>query len=89
MATVSKPRKPQRSDLNVVDDEDARRDEAIANGEVPARFDSGSGETETEDGLDEYQEAARHGAEDVPSSERRKTMEDVPVFDRAEMEPKV
>ena len=28
-------------------------------------------------------------AEDIPASERRKTIEDIPVFDRAETEPKV
>jgi hypothetical protein len=33
------------------------------------------------------QEAARHGAEDVP--DKRKTLKDIPVFDRAESEPKV
>jgi hypothetical protein len=51
------------------------------------RHDEGSGANETADGLDEMQEAARHGAEDVP--DKRKTMKDIPVFDRAESEPKV
>jgi hypothetical protein len=57
--------------------------------EITGRHDEGSGANETADGLDEYQEAARHGAEDIPASERRKTMADIPVFDRAETEPKV
>lgn len=57
--------------------------------ETTGRHDEGSGANETVDGLDEYQEAARHGAEDIPASERRKTLKDVPVFDRAETEPKV
>ena len=51
------------------------------------RHDEGSGANETTDGLDEMQEAARHGAEDVP--DKRKTMKDIPVFDRAGSEPKV
>jgi hypothetical protein len=87
MATARK-RKAQRSDLNAAND-DVRREEVATDGEVPARFDAGSGETETGDGLDEYQEAARHGAEDVPANERRKKLSDIPVFDRAETEPKV
>jgi hypothetical protein len=58
-------------------------------GEITGRHDEGSGANETVDGLDEYQEAARHGAEDIPASERRKTLKDIPVFDRAETEPKV
>ena len=57
--------------------------------EVTSRHDEGSGANETDDGLDEYQEAARHGAEDIPASEKRKTIADIPVFDRAETEPKV
>ena len=57
--------------------------------EITGRRDEGSGANETVDGLDEYQEATRHGAEDIPASERRKTLKDVPVFDRAATEPKV
>ena len=56
---------------------------------ISGRRDEGNGANETVDGLDEYQEAARHGAEDIPASERRKTLKDVPVFDRADTEPKV
>lgn len=55
--------------------------------EVTGRHDEGSGANETIDGLDELQEAARHGAEDVP--DKRTTLKDIPVFDRAEVEPKV
>jgi hypothetical protein len=51
------------------------------------RHDEGSGANETTDGLDELQEAARHGAEDVP--DKRTTLKDIPVFDRAGSEPKV
>ena len=57
--------------------------------EITGRRDEGTGANETVDGLDEYQEATRHGAEDIPASERRKTLKDVPVFDRADIEPKV
>jgi hypothetical protein len=57
--------------------------------EITGRRDEGSGANETVDGLDEYQEAARHGAEDIPAAEKRKTLRDVPVFDRADIEPKV
>ena len=72
------------------DFEDARPDiESRPRSEITGRHDEGSGANETVDGLDEYQEAARHGAEDIPSSERRKTLKDVPVFDRADSEPKV
>jgi len=53
----------------------------------PAKRDEGSGANETVDGLDELQEAARHGAEDVP--DKRTTLKDIPVFDRAGVEPKV
>ena len=72
------------------DFEDARPDiESRPRSEITGRHDEGSGANETVDGLDEYQEAARHGAEDIPASERRKTLKDVPVFDRADSEPKV
>jgi hypothetical protein len=57
--------------------------------EITGRHDEGSGANETVDGLDEYQEAARHGAEDIPAAEKRKTLKDVPVFDRADTEPKI
>ncbi|HKS63447.1 MAG TPA: hypothetical protein VJT13_17230 [Xanthobacteraceae bacterium] len=72
------------------DFEDARPDAASRpRSEITGRHDEGSGANETVDGLDEYQEAARHGAEDIPASERRKTLKDVPVFDRGDSEPKV
>ncbi|MEA2930208.1 MAG: hypothetical protein QOG38_2636 [Hyphomicrobiales bacterium] len=55
--------------------------------EVTGRHDEGSGANETIDGLDELQEAVRHGAEDIP--DKRTTLKDIPVFDRASVEPKV
>ena len=57
--------------------------------EITGRHDEGSGANETSDGLDEYQEAARRGAEDIPASEKRETLDDIPVFDRAGIEPKL
>ncbi len=72
-------------------DEEIERSEVTARplSEVTGRHDEGSGANETIDGLDELQEAARHGAEDVPSSERREKVDDVPVFDRADTERKI
>jgi hypothetical protein len=57
--------------------------------EITGRHDEGSGANETIDGLDEIQEAMRHGAEDIPLSERDRDFENLPVFDRAESEPKI
>lgn len=57
--------------------------------EITGKHDEGSGANETIDGLDEHQEAARHGAEDIPANENRKTLSDIPVFDRRDTEPKV
>ena len=39
--------------------------------------------------FDEIQEAVRHAAEDLPASERGDDFDKLPVFDRAEAEPKV
>jgi hypothetical protein len=48
--------------------------------------DDGAGDTP--DGLDPLEEAARHGAEDVPAAEHQKR-DDPPVFDRGDLPPKV
>ena len=56
---------------------------------MTGRHDEGSGANETVDGLDEIQEAVRHAAEDLPASERGDDFDKLPVFDRAEAEPKV
>ena len=56
---------------------------------ITGRHDEGSGANETVDGLDEIQEAVRHAAEDLPASERGDDFDKLPVFDRAESEPKV
>lgn len=77
--------KPHDNDL----DDDVRQPDVVSRPRGDVRHDEGSGANETADGLDEYQEAARHGAEDIPADEKRKTLKDIPVFDRAESEPKV
>jgi hypothetical protein len=81
--------KRQSSGPATANREDLKREDATFDGQIPARFDPGSGETESDDGLDENQEAARHGAEDVPASEKPEEIDQVPVFDRADMAPKV
>jgi hypothetical protein len=58
--------------------------------QVPARpHDSGSAANETVDGLDATTEALRHAAEDTPSGASRDDVEKVPVFDRADLAPKI
>jgi hypothetical protein len=64
--------------------------EADAAQQVPPRpHDSGSGANETVDGLDANTEALRHAAEDTPSGALPDDPEKVPVFDRADLPPKV
>ena len=58
--------------------------------QVPARpHDSGSQANETDDGLDAETEALRHAAEDTPSAAAPDNVEEVPVFDRADLAPKI
>jgi hypothetical protein len=58
--------------------------------QVPARpHDSGSAANETVDGLDATTEALRHAAEDTPSGTGPGKIEKTPVFDRAELAPKI
>jgi hypothetical protein len=58
--------------------------------QVPARpHDSGSAANETVDGLDATTEALRHAAEDTPSGTGRGNIEKTPVFDRADLAPKI
>ena len=55
---------------------------------VPARpHDSGSQANETADGLDVETEALRHATEDAPVG--RGKIEKTPVFDRADLPPKI
>jgi hypothetical protein len=55
----------------------------------PKRHDAGSGANETTDGLDASNEALRHAAEDTPSGASPDDVETVPVFDRADLAPKI
>ena len=58
--------------------------------QVPARrLDSGSGANETFDGLDATTEALRHAAEDTPVGDGRGKIEKMPVFDRADLAPRI
>jgi hypothetical protein len=57
--------------------------------EITGRHDAGSGANETLDGLTSSEEALRQGAEDIPLGAGEEEIEDVPVFDRADMLPKV
>ena len=55
----------------------------------PRRHDAGSGANETTDGLDATTETLRHAAEDTPSGASPEDLETVPVFDRADLAPKI
>jgi hypothetical protein len=58
--------------------------------QVPARpHDTGSQANETMDGLDATTEALRHAAEDTPSGADAEDVEKTPVFDRADLAPKI
>lgn len=58
--------------------------------QVPARpHDSGSQANETTDGLNAETEALRHAAEDTPSGAGPDDLDNVPVFDRADLAPKI
>jgi hypothetical protein len=58
--------------------------------QVPARpHDSGSAANETVDGLDATTEALRRAAEHTPSGAAPDDVETVPVFDRADLAPKI
>jgi len=79
------------ADEGRLNEDELRRPEVLSRprSEITGRHDEGSGANETIDGLDEIQEAMRHGAEDIPLSERDRDFENLPVFDRAESEPKI
>jgi hypothetical protein len=58
--------------------------------QVPARpHDAGSQASETADGLDATAEALRHAAEDTRSGASPDSVEKTPVFDRADLAPKI
>jgi hypothetical protein len=57
---------------------------------IPARpHDSGSAANETVDGLDATAEALRRAAEDTPAGDGKGKIEKTPVFDRADLAPKI
>jgi hypothetical protein len=63
---------------------------AEAGEQVPARpHDSGSAANETVDGLDATTEALRRAAEDTPAGDGQGKIEKTPVFDRADLAPKI
>jgi hypothetical protein len=58
--------------------------------QVPARpHDSGSAANETVDGLDATTEVLRRAAENTPSGAAPEDVENLPVFDRADLAPKI
>jgi hypothetical protein len=58
--------------------------------QVPSRrHDAGSGANETVDGLDATTEELRHAAEDTPVGDGRGKIEKTPLFDRADIAPKI
>jgi hypothetical protein len=59
-------------------------------GQVPTKpHDSGSQANETVDGLDAEAEALRRAAKETPSAAAPDDEEKVPVFDRADLAPKI
>jgi hypothetical protein len=68
----------------------AEKNPTKTDGQVPTRpHDAGSQANETVDGLDATTEALRHAAEDTPSAAAPDDVETVPVFDRADLAPKI
>jgi hypothetical protein len=58
--------------------------------QVPARpLGSGSAANETVDGLDATTEALRRASEDTPAGDGQGKIEKTPVFDRADLAPKI
>jgi hypothetical protein len=55
---------------------------------VTGQHDAGSGANETPEGLNSLEESLRRAAEDTPSG-RAEEEEDIPVFDRASVAPKI
>jgi hypothetical protein len=55
----------------------------------PRPHDTGSQANESTDGLDSTTEALRHAAEDTPSGASPDDVEATPVFDRADLPPKI
>lgn len=55
----------------------------------PRPHDTGSQANETPDGLDSATEGLRRAAEDTPSAASPDDVEKTPVFDRADLAPKI
>ena len=68
------------ADENTITQDEIERPETTSRprSQTTGRHDEGSGANETVDGLDEIQEAVRHGAEDIPASERGDDFEKLP-----------
>lgn len=70
------------SNRDLITDETGKR--------IPARpHDSGSAANETVDGLDATTEALRRAVEDTPAGDGQGKIEKTPVFDRADLAPKI
>ena len=68
----------------------AEKNPPRTDGKVPTKpHDAGSQANETVDGLDAATEALRHAAEDTPSGANPDDVEKTPVFDRADLAPKI
>jgi hypothetical protein len=68
----------------------AEKNRTKTDGQVPTKpHDAGSQANETVDGLDAATEALRHAAEDTPSGATPDDVEKTPVFDRADLAPKI
>jgi hypothetical protein len=68
----------------------AEKNPTKTDGQVPTKpHDSGSQANETVDGLDATTEVLRHAAEDTPSAAAPDDVDKVPVFDRADLAPKI
>ena len=57
--------------------------------EVTGRHDPGSGANETPDGLTDTEEELRRAVEDTPSGGADGSVDDIPVFERADALPKI
>lgn len=68
----------------------ADKNQTETDGRVPTKpHDTGSQANETVDGLDAATEALRHAAEDTPSGAKPDDVDKTPVFDRADLAPKI
>jgi hypothetical protein len=79
------------ADQGTLADEEVRRPEADVHpvSEITGHHDPGSGAEETDDGLDDYAEAVRHGAEDLPTGDGIEDRPgELPVFERGLTPPK-